>query len=192
MLQSLRIPKLVPLFSMKEKPRAELPLALVLQIILLFHKSMPSKWRELDSLAAQVYQALCCQDAWVPQSRGTSLSSEGTRPIVDVHISAHPFPWTFSACQPLCVLPICTWCFPQLVPNCLVSWIFYCNFLCLIYFKVAKCFHKERTVKLFRNEKDSKTPVSFVSVWGSAWYTLFFSSLRNACSSCSLYGVEML
>ena len=66
------------------------------------------------------------------------------------------------------VLPICTWCFPQLLPNCLVSWIFYCNFLCLIYFKVAKCFHKERAVKLFRNEKDIKLPFLLFLFWEMA------------------------
>lgn len=93
---------------------------------------------------------------------------EGTVPSVDVLPCTSLHASIFQRSANSSVLSICTCCFPQLVPNCLVSRIFYCNFLCLIYFKVAKCFHKERTVKLFRNEEDSKTPVSFVSVMGSA------------------------
>lgn len=104
----------------------------------------------------------------VPQSIDFTLQKAACQQWMCV--PAHPSTLAFFRDLPaLSVLPICTWCFPQLVPNCLVSWIFYCNFLCLIYFKVAKCFHKERTVKLFRNEEDSKTSVSFVSVLGSAW-----------------------
>lgn len=53
---------------------------------------------------------------------------------------------------PFFVLPYGMWCFPQLVPNYVVSRRFYCNFLCLIYLKVAKCFHKERTGKSLRKK----------------------------------------
>lgn len=153
---------------MKEKPRVELSLMLVFPKFYF--------WVKMCS-ASRDTSAFWKPGLTKPKILGKPCATvkrfhtlEGTMPTVDVRPSTSLHFSIFSGtCQPLSVLPICTWCFPQLVPNCLVSWIFYCNFLCLIYFKVAKCFHKERTVKLFRNEEDSKTSVSFVSVLGSAW-----------------------
>lgn len=52
----------------------------------------------------------------------------------------------------LSALPYGMRCVPQLVPNYSVSGRFYCNLLCLVYFKVAKGFHKERTVRLPRRK----------------------------------------
>lgn len=165
MSQSKRHPTSKPLLSMKEKPRVALTLVLVSPNILLLSKSVLSKWGSLRSLEARTYhQTRGCQGKLVPQS----IDSHSWRHCANCWCASRHIPPLkhFQGPAGSSALPICTWCFPQPVPNCLVSWIFYCNFLCLIYFKVAKCFHKEKTVQLFRNE-DSKTPVSFVSVLGS-------------------------
>lgn len=158
---------MVPLLSMKEEPRMEPSLGLIFPQFAFCVKVCSAKGET---------SAFWKPGLTKPKLRGQTCATvnrfhtlEGSVPTVDVRPSTSSTLAFFRDLPALSVLPNCTWCFPSLVPNCLVSWIFYCNFLCLIYFKVAKCFHKERAVKLFRNEEDSKTSVSFVSVLGSAW-----------------------
>lgn len=169
---SKRLPKSVPLLSMKEKPRVELSLVLFFQNILFLSKSGLSKWRELSYRKARTHQTRRCQGKLMPPSVDFTLC----KALCQLPMCSSAQPSTLASFRDLpvlSVLPVCTWCFPQLVPNCLVSWTFYCNFLCLIYFKVTKCFHKERTVKLCRNEEDSKTPASFVFCFGKCLIIFF-------------------